>query len=324
MPSIALSDYLRISPRYADTSNIGGAAFEAQIGHAVAAIEAGLCEVALVVYGSLQRSERGRGLGGRPTVLMNQHEMIWGLPQPVGGYALAAARYMHCHGVTREQLAEVAVSARRWGALNPAATRRDPISIDDVLTSARIADPLGLLDCCLVTDGAGAVVLTSARHAKAAGKLPIYVRGYGESSTHIGISQMPDLARLTAAELSGKSAFERAGLRPDQIDFAQIYDSFTITVLLTLEALGFCGRGEAGSFVSGGRIAPGGDFAMNTSGGGLSFCHPGMFGIFLVIEAVRQMRGECGDRQLKKTDIALVHGTGGTLSSGATCILARS
>jgi len=324
LPSVTLGEYLGIHPRFADTTNIGGSAFEAHVAHAAIAIERGLCDVALIAYGSVQKSERSRTLGGRPAVLTMQFENVWGIPQPVGGYALAARRHMHEFATTEEQLAEVAVATRKWATMNPAATMRDPLTIDDVMASPRIADPLKLLDCCLVTDGAGAVVMTTAENAKACGVKPIHVRGFGEAHTHWSIGAMPDLARLTAAEMSGKRAFEMAGVGHDAIDVVECYDSFTITVLMTLEALGFCKPGEGGAFVSGQRTAPGGPFPMNTNGGGLSYCHPGMYGIFLLIEAVRQLRGEAGERQVRDAATALVHGTGGTLSSGATVILSNN
>ncbi len=323
LASVTLGEYLGIHPRFADTTNIGGSAFEAHVAHATMAIERGYCDVALIVYGSTQRSERSRTLGGRPPILTMQFENVWGIPQPVGGYALAAMRHMHEYGTRQEQLAEIAVATRQWASLNPDATMRDPISIDDVMASTPISDPLKLLDCCLVTDGAGAIVLTTAENAKAHGSRAINIRGYGEAHTHWSIGAMPDLARLTAAEMSGRTAFEMAGIRHDAIDVVECYDSFTITVLLTLEALGFCQRGEGGRFVSNQRTAPGGDFPLNTNGGGLSYCHPGMYGIFLLIEAVRQLRGEAGDRQVQGARTALVHGTGGTLSSGSTVILAN-
>ncbi|WP_112664431.1 acetyl-CoA acetyltransferase [Microvirga flavescens] len=323
LPSVTLGEYLGIFPRFADTTNIGGSAFEAHVAHAAMAIEAGYCDVALIVYGSMQKSERSRTLGGRPSILTMQFENVWGIPQPVGGYALATMRHMHEHGTTPEQLAEIAVATRKWASLNPAATMRDPISIDDVMKSTPISDPLKLLDCCLVTDGAGAVVMTTAENAKAHGCRSINIRGYGEAHTHWSIGAMPDLARLTAAEMSGKAAFEMAGITHDAIDVVECYDSFTTTVLLTLEALGFCERGAGGKFVANQRTAPGGEFPLNTNGGGLSYCHPGMYGIFLLIEAVRQLRGESGERQVKGAKTALVHGTGGTLSSGSTVILAN-
>jgi acetyl-CoA acetyltransferase len=321
LPTVTLSEYLGITPRFVDGTNIGGSAFEAHVAHAATAIEAGRCEVALITYGSLQRSEASRNLAGRPSVLTMQYETPWGMPTPVGGYAMAAMRHMHEFGTTSEHLAEIAVATRKWAALNPGATMRGPLTIEDVLASPLISDPLHLLDACLVTDGGGAVVMTTATHAKALGRKAVHVRGYGEAHTHWTIAAMPDLARLTAAEVAGREAFAMAGIRHEAIDVVELYDSFTITVLMTLEALGFCGRGEGGAFVAGQRTAPGGAFPLNTNGGGLSYAHPGMYGIFLLIEAVRQLRGECGERQVKDAITALVHGTGGTLSSGATCIL---
>ena len=206
--------------------------------------------------------------------------------------------------------------------LNEKAYMRTPITIEDVLNSRMIAEPLHLLDCCLVTDGGGAVIVASARAAARAKKRPVWILGHGETHTHNSITNMPDLT-VTGARESGRRAFEMAGITHDEIDVAQIYDSFTITVLLTLEALGFCKPGEGGDFVSGQRTAPGGPFPMNTNGGGLSYCHPGMYGIFLIIEAVRQLRGECGQRQVEDAKIALVNGTGGVLSSTSTLILGR-
>jgi acetyl-CoA acetyltransferase len=324
LPTLTLSEYLGIMPRFVDSTNIGGSAFESHVGHAAMAIERGACEVALITYGSTQKSDRSRTLGGRPASLTMQFETPWGLPTPLGGYALAAMRHMHEFGTTSEQLAEVAVATRAWAALNPAALNRTPITVEDVLSSPMVSDPLHQLDACLVTDGGGAVVMTTAEHARALGVTPIHVRGFGEANTHWTIAAMPDLAHLASAAASGERAFAMAGISHDAIDVAQLYDSFTITVIMTLEALGFCGRGEGGAFVAGQRAAPGGAFPMNTSGGGLSCAHPGMYGIFLLIEAVRQLRGEAGARQVAGARIALVHGTGGTLSSGATCILSRS
>ena len=323
LPTVTVGEYLGIVPRFMDGTNIGGSAFESHVGHAAMAIEAGKCEVALITYGSVQKSDRSRNLAGRPAGLTMQFEAPWGLPTPVGGYAISAMRHMHEFGTTSEQLAEIAVATRKWAALNPAAMHRELIGIDDVLSSPMISDPLHLLDSCLVTDGAGALVMTTAEHAKALGVTPIHVRGYGEAQTHWTVATMPDAARLIPAEISGKAALEMAGISRDSIDVVEVYDSFTITVLLTLEALGFCQRGEGGAFVSGQRTAPGGAFPMNTNGGGLSYCHPGMYGIFLLIEAVRQLRGQCGERQVANAKTALVHGTGGTLSSGSTCILSR-
>jgi acetyl-CoA acetyltransferase len=320
LPSVAMAEYLGIQPKYSDSTQIGGSSFEAHVGHAAAAINAGLCEVALILYGSTQRSERSRSLSIRPPILTQQWESIWGIPTPVGGYAMAATRHMHQYGTTPEQLAEIAVATRKWASLNPAATLREPITVDDVLSSPMISDPLHLLDCCLVTDGGGAIVIVSKDRVKDCKTKPIWLLGHGESHSHWTINNMPDITVTPAVE-SGKRAFEMAGVTHDDIDIVELYDSFTITVLLTLESLGFCKPGEGGDFISNQRTAPGGDFPMNTNGGGLSYAHPGMYGIFLLIEAVRQLRGECRERQIKDARIALVNGTGGTLSSTATCIL---
>lgn len=293
------------------------------MGHAMAGIQAGLFEVALITYGSTQRSDRSRNRGGYTFKLTEQYEPQFGLPTPVGAYALAATRHMYEYGTTSEQLAEVAVATRKWAAMNEKAMMREPITIEDVLNSRWVAEPLHLLDCCLVTDGGGAVVVTTAERARNARKTPVWVLGHGEAHTHNTIANMPDLATHQAAVASGRDAFAMAGITPAEIDVTEIYDSFTITVIMTLEALGFCGRGEGGAFVSGQRTAPGGPFPLNTNGGGLSYCHPGMYGIFLLIEATRQLRGECGPRQVEDARIALAHGTGGVLSSGATVILGK-
>jgi acetyl-CoA acetyltransferase len=316
------AEYLRIKPTYSDGTTIGGSSFEFHLGHAAAAIKAGLCNVALILYGSTQRSRQERTLAMPEQQLAFQYEAPYAMPYPIGAYALAASRHMAMYGTTREQLAEVAVAARRWAMLNPKAYRREPLTIDEVLASEQIADPLHRLDCCLVTDGGGAVVVVSPEIARDLRKPPVWLLGHGEEHSHMLISQMKDLT-VSPAKAAGARAFAMAGLKPSDIDVLQIYDSFTITVILTLEALGFCKPGEGGAFVSGGRIAPGGDVALNTSGGGLSYCHPGMFGIFLIIEAVRQLRGECGDRQATRARTAIASGTGGVLSSNATCILAR-
>lgn len=319
--SAVLSEYLGIQPSYTDSTNIGGSSFEAHVGHAASAIKEGKCEVALIVYGSTQRSERSRNTG-MPPILTAQYESPFGLPFPIGSYAMAANRYMHEYNVGSESLAEVAVAAREWAKLNPKAMKRGNLTIDDVLNSPLIADPLHKLDCCLVTDGAGAVVLVSPERAKKMKHTPVWVLGHGESHSHWSIQAMPDLTVSSARE-SAKAAFDMSGLTHDDIDVVQVYDSFTITVLITLESLGFCKPGEATDFIKSKGIGPGGDFPLNTNGGGLSYCHPGMYGIFLLIEAVRQLRGDSGDRQVKDAKTVLVNGTGGVLSSTSVCILGR-
>jgi acetyl-CoA acetyltransferase len=322
-PNLLLAEYLGIQPSYTDGTNIGGSSFEAHVGHAVAGIEAGLFEVALIAYGSTQRSDRSRNHILPVATLAEQFERPYGLPSPVGSYALAAMRHMHEYGTTREQLAEVAVATRKWAAMNPKAFKREPITIQDVLDSRPIADPLHLLDCCLVTDGGGALVVAAADRAADLRTPPVWILGHGQSHTHYSIAQMPDLASADAIAAAGRDAFQMAGLTPGDVDVAEVYDSFTITVIMTLEALGFCARGEGGAFVSGQRTAPGGPFPLNTNGGGLSYTHPGMYGIFPLIEATRQLRGECGERQVADARTALAHGTGGVLSSAATVLLGR-
>jgi acetyl-CoA acetyltransferase len=319
-PSMTLAEYLGIQPAYTDSTNIGGSSFEAHAGHAAAAIEAGLIDVALITYGSTQRTSRSRN-APRPAQLTAQFELPYGLPQPVGAYALAAMRHMHQFGTTSEDLAQVAVSTREWARLNPRAYYRDPLTVEDVMSSPMISEPLHKLDCCLVTDGGGAVVIAAEDRWPDVATRPVVILGHGETHTHDTISNMPDLT-VTGAARTGPAALRMAGVTLDDVDVAEIYDSFTITVLLTLESLGFCKPGEGRGFVAGGRTAPGGEFPMNTNGGGLSYTHPGMYGIFLLIEAARQLRGDFAwPRQVPGAEIALVHGTGGVLSSAATVIL---
>jgi acetyl-CoA acetyltransferase len=317
MATLNLGQYLGIEPHYSDSTQVGGSSFVAHLQHAGAAIEAGLCEVALIAYGSTQRLV---GRGSASVQEVDPYEAPYRPILPVAAYALAASRHMHEFGTTREQLAEVAVAARGWAAMNPKAFKRDPLSVADVLDAPMVCDPLGLRDCCLVTDGGGAAVLTSLERARSLRRPPVAVLGAGEAHSHRHISGMPDLTR-TAALQSGERAFAAAGLRPADVDVLELYDAFTITPVLFLEDLGFCAKGEGGAFVAGGRIAPGGDVPLNTNGGGLSYCHPGMYGLLLIVEAVRQLRGECGERQVEGAEVAIVHGNGGVLSSQCTALL---
>jgi acetyl-CoA acetyltransferase len=323
-PTVMFSEYVQVFPRYTDTTSIGGASFEAHLNHAVAALRTGKCEVALITYASTELSSHGRTLGtGEWSTAIPEatYEAPYGNTL-VGAYAMAARRHMHLYSTTSEQLAEIAVVTRRHAGLNPLAMYRKPITVQDVLDSRMIADPLHLLDCCVVSDGGGAVLVTTEERARDLKQMPVFVLGSSESHTHTHISQMPDLT-VTAAAVTGPQAFAEAGVRPDEIDMAMIYDSFTITVLLLLEDLGFCKKGEGGAFVQDGRIALGGQLPINTDGGGLSANHPGMRGIFLLIEATRQLRGQCGPRQVKDAKLAVAHGSGGLLSSQATTILGR-
>ncbi|MBB4944201.1 acetyl-CoA acetyltransferase [Streptosporangium album] len=320
MAPLDVAEYLGVRPRYTDGTMVGGSSFISHLHHAALAITTGACDVALIVYGSTARSDSGRGrLPSGPPELPS-YEAAYRPRMPITGYALAAARHMHQYGTTRTHLAEVAVAARRWAALNPKAFVRDPLTIDEVLASRIVSSPLSSLDCCLVTDGGGAVVVTSAERARDLPRPPVYLLGAGEAHWHRTISQMPDLT-VTAATESSTRAYAMAGVGPRDVDGVQLYDAFTINTILFLEDLGFCAKGEGGDFVSGGRIAPGGALPVNTNGGGLSYCHPGMYGIFPLIEATRQIRGEAGERQQPGVSIALTHGNGGQLSSQVTAIL---
>jgi acetyl-CoA C-acetyltransferase len=318
-------DYLDLNPRYVDGTSVGGASFVVHTHHAAAAIAQGRCRVALITYGSTARSS-GIAVGTRERIAgdyLDQFEGIHGT-STVGLYALVAQRHMHEHGTTSAQLAEIAVACRRHAGLNPLALYRDPITVEDVLRSPIISSPLHLLDCCVITDGGGAVVLVHPEMARDLPRPGVRILGAAEAVAHTAAGRRDYL--LSAAAQTAPRAFAEAGVSHDDIDMAMIYDSFTITVLLTLEDLGFCKKGDGGRFVENGRLHLGGALPVNTDGGGLSSNHPGMRGIFLVIEAVRQLRGECGPRQVENCRIALVHGTGGALGSrhsGATLILAR-
>jgi acetyl-CoA acetyltransferase len=326
MAVVHAAEYLNLKPRHLDGTNIGGSSFVAHVSHAAAAIHAGLCEVALILYGSNAASNAlaiGTGMGGGGRDPAGAFVHPYGMTT-VGSYALVANRHMHQYGTRPEQLAEIAVATRRHAGLNPEAKMRRPITVADVLGSRMISDPLHLLDCCIISDGGGALVVTSLERARDLRRPPVVLRGCGEAVCHQEIGA-PDLLTM-AARQSGAQAFRMAGLSHADVDLCTLYDSFTITVLLTLECLGFCAPGEGGAFVEGGRIGLGGALPVNPDGGGLSSNHPGMRGIFLVIEAVRQLRGGLGARQVEGAEVALVHGTGGTLGvshSGATLLLSK-
>ena len=316
-------EHLGIKPTFIDSTMIGGSSFVAHLMPAIHALESGQCNAVLVCYGSTQRtSTLSRAVIGNMRKQMDPqpYESPYNPLNPLSSYALVAARHMHDYGTTRENLAEVAVAARKWAQLNPEAMMRDPLSIEDVLNSKMVSDPLTVRDCCLVTDGAGAFVLVRADRAKSLKQKPVYVLGNSTAIWNRQISSMHDLT-VTAAQQSGRIAFEMAQVKPSDIDVVELYDAFTINTILFLEDLGFCKKGEGGAFVSGGRIAPGGELPVNTNGGGLSCTHPGMYGIFIMIEAVCQLRGSCDERQVKDAKLAVVHGNGGTLSSQSTAIL---
>ena len=325
MASLDLSERLGVRGRFTDTTMTGGSSFEVHVEHAAAAISAGLCDVAVIVYAATPRSGSNPFTGGRPTMGKDIPLFEWDLPYgfglPAASYSLAARRHMHEFGTTSEQLAEIAVAFRGWATKNPNAYYQDPIDIDDVLASPLVAEPLHKLDCCLVTDGAGALVMTSAERARNLRRPPVFVLGAGTAHTHgMSISQMPDIT-TTGAAVSGPQAFAMAGLKPSDVDVVELYDSFTITALLTLEDLGFCAKGEGGAFVEGGRLGPGGALPTNTNGGGLCYTHPGMYGMFILVEAVRQLRGEVTDRQVQGAEVAVASGCGGVLSCTSTIVL---
>ena len=319
--TLVVAEYLGIQPRFTDSTAVGGSSFIIHIAHAMAAINAGYCEVALVTHGEAGRSARNRA-GLNLSEPGPQYELPYGFIGAPVNYSLTARRYMHRYGDerTREAMAEIAVATRKWALMNPKAYIKDPMTFDDYHQSRWISWPFHLLDCCLVTDAGGAYVVTTPERARDLKKRPVWVLGAAEGHDHGMVSQMPDMTS-TWARYSGPTALKSAGVTHDDIDLAMIYDSFTYTVLVTLESLGFCGPGEGPDFVKSQRTAPGGDFPMNTSGGGLSYTHSGMYGMFLVLEAVRQLRGETGERQLDNTSLALVNGTGGSLSSTGTVIL---
>jgi acetyl-CoA acetyltransferase len=320
MPALALSEYLGISPTYVDGTNIGGSSFMIHVAHAAAAIAAGQCKVAALVYGSTQRTVGRKFASPRE---FNPYETPYRPFLPASAYALAASRHMHQFGTTREQLAHVAVAARQWALMNPVAWEKAPLTVADVLGARMVSYPLTVRDCCLVTDGGGAIVLTSTERARDLRKPPVHVLGFGQAISHASISNMPDLT-VTGAAQSGPAAYAMAGLGPRDVDVAMLYDAFTINTILFLEDLGFCPKGEGGRFVDDGGIAPGGRLPVNTNGGGLSYCHPGVYGLLVMIEAARQIRGECGARQVADCEIALAHGNGGVLSSQGTVLLGRS
>ncbi len=322
-----MAEILGINHRWLDGTFAGGTVFEYYVQHAAAALEHGDCETVLITYGSDMLSAQGRTLGTRTFTQgkrqggPSQFEVPYGSPL-VSSYAMAAQRHMYQYGTTSEQLARIAVDTRTNAGLNPDAMYRDPITTDDVLSSRVIADPLHLLDCCVISDGGGAIVMTTAERARDLRQAPAYVLGAAAAQTHWNISAMPDFT-VTAAAQAGRIAFERAGITAADVDTVQLYDSFTITVLLLLEDLGFCPKGEGGPFVESHRLTWDGDLPLNTDGGGLSSCHPGMRGIFLLIEAVRQLRGQAGPAQVPDCEVAVACGSGGQLSCMGAVVLGK-
>ena len=319
-PALSVAEHLGLSPRYFDSTNTGGDSFMGHVHHAMLAIVTGQIDVALIVHGSTQKSV---GRENAAPQERSPYEASVSIRLPMAAYAMAAARHMHEFGTTREQLAEVVRASRQWASVHPLATERTVPSIQEIVSARLICSPLSALDCCLVTDGGAAVILVNRERALVSGRKSAFVLGCGEASSHRHIQEMPSLT-LTAAQQSGHAAFSMAGMRPGDVNAAQIYDAFSICTILFLEDLGFCKKGEGGHFVSGGNISPGGKFPVNTNGGGLSYCHPGMNGLMLLVEAVRQIRGDALGHQIPNCDVALAHGNGGVLSSQSTVILGSS
>jgi acetyl-CoA acetyltransferase len=321
---LQLAEYLGLRPRYLDSTLVGGSSWETFVEHALAALQSGRCGMALLVYGSTAKSDVARRYRAADAALAprgpNQYEAPFG-PTLISKYAMVAQRHMYQYGTTSEQLAAIAVAARKNAARNPGAVMREPITVADVLASRMIAEPLHLLDCCLRTDGGGAVILTTAERARSMRRPPVWVIGGASATSHLSMSQMDDLTVSPAAR-SGPQAFAEAGITHADVDVLQVYDAFTIMVLLTLEGLGFCASGEGGAFVEDGKLTWDGALPTNTDGGGLSSNHPGMRGIFLLIEAVRQLRSE-STAQVPGAKIAVCNATGGFMSHTSTIVLAK-
>ncbi|MFJ7341363.1 thiolase C-terminal domain-containing protein [Streptomyces sp. NPDC101110] len=326
---VEVAEYLGLRPTWVDSTSVGGSTWEVMAAHAADAIAAGHARAVLLVYGSTARADVK---AGRRTGTLSfgtrgplQFEVPYGHTL-IAKYAMAARRHMIEYGTTIEQLAQVAVQARANAALNPEAMFRAPVTVDEVLTGPMIADPFTKLHCCVRSDGGAAVLLVAQEYVRDCRTSPVWVLGSGESVSHAAMSEWPDFT-VTPAAVSGRLAFERAGVRPSEIDFAEIYDAFTYMTLVTLEDLGFCEKGEGGAFVEKGRLrVEGGELPVNTDGGGLSAQHPGMRGLFLLVEAVRQLRGECGERQVRRTGgslprLAVASGTGGWFCSSGTVVL---
>jgi acetyl-CoA acetyltransferase len=323
LPCGVVADYMGLRPSYLSTLDLAGATGAAMIHHAALMVATGQCSTVLCVAGQNLLSYNSRAQAVK--VMANhaghaQFEVPYG-PLVPSLYALVAQRHMHEYGTTSEQLAEVAVTMRSHAGLNPNAHKREPITIQDVLDSRMISTPLHVLDCSLVSDGAAAAIVTTIDRARDLRRPPVRLLGQGYGQDHYYIGEAPTLTS-TGAVRSGRDAFKMAGLTPADVDVAELYDCFTITVIIELEDLGFCPKGEGGRFVEGGRVALGGQLPTTTHGGLLSACHPGVAGgFFHVLEGVRQVRGQAGDRQVPNVKIALVHGNGGTIAIHCTLLL---
>ena len=317
-----IGEALGITPRYVDGTTVGGCSFIIMVEHAAAALHHGLCDVAVISHGESGRS----GVGVSPrrdTSVTGQYEIPFGFGAAPTNFCMITTRHMHEYGTTLEQWAQVAVSTREWACLNPKAMYRKPLTIEDVLKSRPVVYPFNLLNICLVTDAGGAVVLTRADRARDCARRPVYVRGMGEATEHVSLTQMRSLTFSEATRMSGERAFTMAGVTHRDFDHVMLYDAFTSGPPIMLEALGFAKPGEGVAFFENGRSTPGGTLPINTNGGGLSYTHSGMYGIFPIIEATRQLRGECGARQVPDVKRSLVNGMGGMLSAAGTLVLSN-
>jgi acetyl-CoA acetyltransferase len=318
---VAVADILGIMPQYVDGTSVGGCSFMLHVAHAVAALVAGYCNFVLITHGESGRSRVGKGpWSSSPASIQGQFEAPYGTAGAPTQFTVPIVRHMKTYGTTEEQLAAVAVATRRWAALNPRAMFRDPITIEDVLNSRLIAWPLHLLECCLVTDGGGALILTTAEKARDFRKPPVYILGTGEGCENVMISTMHDFTASLSFKRAADRAFRLAGIERKDVDHLMLYDAFVHTPMYALEALGFVKPGESGPFFAEMRSAPGGDLPINTNGGGLSYTHTGMYGMFALQESVRQLRGEAA-AQLPNVKISLAHGPGGMFAASGTVIM---
>ncbi len=323
-PPDALAQYLGITPEWIDGTLIGGSSFMLHVRHAVAAIEAGLCTTVLIVHGESGRSGvEAKGfpefIGGK---LAGQFEVPYGGTLPPTLFTVPILRYLHTHGLTPEDMAHVSVIQREWAALNPRATFKGPITVEDVMSSRMVAYPFTLLMCCLRTDGGGALVLTSADRAKDFPQPPVYILGTGEAAEGPMVSQLEDYNSSKAFRLSGERAFAEAGITHADVDHLMIYDAFAHVPLYGLEDLGFCKPGEAAAFIRGRNTAPGGSLPLNTNGGGLSYMHSGMYGMYAMQESIRQVRG-IAPAQIEGAEISVALGIGGMFSVAGTVVFGR-
>ena len=321
---VSIAHYLGIAPRWVDGSSVGGCSFMLHVRHAVAAIEAGYADTVLVTHGESGRSGVGRGGGGGGRAsLPAQFEMPYGPMGPTTMFTIGVLRYMKQYGMTHEQLAMVAVAQREWAGMNPRASYRDPITVQDVLDSRLIAYPFHLLECCLVTDGGGALILVSAERAKDFPNKPVYVVGSGESVETPMVSQMKDLTSSQAFRIAGSEAFRSAGIGHGDVDHLMVYDAFAHLPIWGLEDLGFCERGEAAAFIAEGNTRPGGKLPLNTNGGGLSYMHSGMYGMYALQESVRQMRGTA-PAQVEDAEISVCLGVGGMFAASGCIVMSNA